>query len=90
MTFVDYFDDLLFPFYKAKYPELTEQLAIQIVSMRHIEDYLRTAQKIEVMHNLDDLILESGKFIRDLLRQNIQSCGKELPHLDHDPTHTDG
>ena len=68
MTFVDYFDDLLFPFYKAKYPELTEQLAIQIVSMRHIEDYLRTSPKIGLMGNADDLILnpQDLAFLRDV------------------------
>jgi hypothetical protein len=68
MTFVDYFDELLFPFYKAKYPELTEQLAIQIVSMRHIEDYLRTSPKISLMGNADDLILTSEdlSFLKDV------------------------
>jgi hypothetical protein len=35
-TFVDYFDDLLFPYYKAKHPELTQERAIEIVSLHTI------------------------------------------------------
>jgi hypothetical protein len=68
MTFVDYFEELLFPFYKAKYPELTEGLAIEIVSMRHIEDYLRTSPKIGLMGNEDDPILtpEDVAFLKDV------------------------
>mgnify|MGYP003572565392 FL=1 len=31
------------------------------MSLEDIEDYLRTADKIEVMHNADDLILEPGQ-----------------------------
>ena len=68
MTFVDYFDELLFPFYKAKYPELTPERAIEIVSLRTIETYLRTSPKIGLMGNADDLILtpEDLAFLRDV------------------------
>jgi hypothetical protein len=81
MTFIDYFDELLFPFYKAKYPELTQQLAIQIDSMRHIEDYLRTSPKIGMMGNADDLILtpEDLSFLRDV----FGSRAKIYPHGGH-------
>ena len=67
-TFVDYFDELLFPYYKARFPELTEQRAIQIVSMHHIEDYLRSSPKIGLMGNADDLILrpEDLDFLKDV------------------------
>ena len=56
-TFVDYFEELLFPYYKAKHPELTQERAIQIVSLHQIEDYLRNSSKIGLMDNQDDLIL---------------------------------
>ena len=81
ITFVDYFDELLFPFYKAKYPELTEQLAIQIVSMRHIEDYLRTSPKIGLMGNADDLILTPEDLA--FLREVFGSRAKIYPYGGH-------
>ena len=56
-TFIDYFDYLLFPYYKAKYPELTQQRAIEIDSLYHIEAYLRNSPKIGLMGNEDDFIL---------------------------------
>jgi hypothetical protein len=34
---------------------------IEQMSLKTIEDYLRGAEKIEVMHNADDLILEPGE-----------------------------
>jgi len=67
-TFIDYFDELLFPYYKAKHPELTQEMAIKIVSLRHIEDYLRTSPKIGLLGNEDDLILtpQDLAFLKDV------------------------
>jgi len=67
-TFVDYFDDLLFPYYKAKYPELSQERAIEIDSLHHIEAYLRNSTKIGLMGNEDDLILTSEDlaFLKDV------------------------
>jgi hypothetical protein len=81
MSFVDYFDELLFPFYKDKLPELTEQRAIEIDSMHHIEDYLRTNPKIGLMGNEDDLILtpEDVVFLKDV----FGSRAKMYPHGGH-------
>ena len=56
-TFIDYFDDLLFPYYKAKFPELTTERAVEIDSLHHIEAYLRQSPKIGLMGNADDPIL---------------------------------
>jgi hypothetical protein len=56
-TFIDYFNELLFPYYKVRFPELTTQRAIEIDSLHHIEDYLRSTTKIGLMGNEDDLIL---------------------------------
>jgi len=81
MTFVDYFHELLFPFYKAKQPQLTEQRAIQIDSMHHIENYLRTSPKIGLMGNEDDLILspEDVAFLKDV----FGSRARIYPHGGH-------
>ena len=67
-TFVDYFDELLFPYYKAKHPELTPERAIEIVSLHNIEAYLRNSPKIGLMGNEDDLILTSKDlaFLKDV------------------------
>jgi hypothetical protein len=67
-TFIDYFDELLFPYYRAKHPELTEQRAIEIDSLHFIEAYLRKSPKIGLMGNEDDLILTSGDlaFLKDV------------------------
>jgi hypothetical protein len=67
-TFVDYFDDLLFPYYKDKHPELTQERAIEIDSLHHIEAYLRNSPKIGLMGNQDDLILtpEDLAFLKDV------------------------
>jgi hypothetical protein len=56
-TFVDYFNELLFPYYKAKHPHITPETAIEIDSLYYIEGYLRSTAKIGLMGNEDDLIL---------------------------------
>jgi hypothetical protein len=56
-TFVDYFNELLFPHFKTKYPHLTPERAIEVDSLYHIEGYLRSTPKIGLMGNEDDLIL---------------------------------
>ena len=50
-----------FPYQKEKNPALTRDKLIADMSLTGIEDYLRTAEKIEVMHNQDDIILEPGQ-----------------------------
>lgn len=58
-TFVDYFNELLFPHFKAKYPNLTPEKAIELDSLYQIEGYLRSTSKIGLMGNEDDLILSA-------------------------------
>jgi hypothetical protein len=58
-TFVDYFNELLFPYYKAKHPHITPEMAIEVDSLHYIEGYLRSTAKIGLMGNEDDLILTS-------------------------------
>jgi hypothetical protein len=66
-TFVDYFNELLFPYYKAKHPNLTPDWAIAVDSLRYIDGYLRSTPKIGLMGNEDDLILapEDLAFLKD-------------------------
>ena len=67
-SFLDYFNELLYPYFKAKYPALTQEKAIEIDSLRSIEAYLRTTPKIIMMGNEDDLILapEDLAFLKDV------------------------
>jgi len=61
ITFLQYFDELLYPYYKSKQPGLTRQGLLDQLSLRSIEGYLRNSDKIYVMHNADDLILKPGE-----------------------------
>ncbi len=57
--FVTYFDDLFIPYFKAKYPELTREELIRELSLEPIEAYLASSEKIGVMTNANDIILDS-------------------------------
>jgi pimeloyl-ACP methyl ester carboxylesterase len=61
LGFTDYFHEYFFPYFRAKDPTLTREGLIEQMSLKTIEDYLQGAEKIEVMHNADDLILEPGE-----------------------------
>jgi hypothetical protein len=67
-TFIDYFNELLFPYFKARHPHLTPEIAIEVDSLRYIEGYLRNTPKIALMGNEDDLILtaEDLAFLKDV------------------------
>jgi hypothetical protein len=80
-TFIDYFDYLLFPYYKAKYPELTQQRAIEIDSLYYIEAYLRNSPKIGLMGNEDDFILTPEEL--NFLKYVFGSRAKIYPHGGH-------
>jgi pimeloyl-ACP methyl ester carboxylesterase len=59
-TWLNYLDDVLLPFWRQDDPDLTRESLIASGSLRSIEDFLRGATHIGVMHNRDDLILGPG------------------------------
>ena len=61
LGFTDYFHVFFYPFFKAQDPTLSREQLIDLMGLQSIEDYLRSAEKIEVMHNLDDIILAPGE-----------------------------
>ncbi len=61
LGFTDYYHDFFYPFYKADYPDMSRDEFISAISLRGIADYLRSSQKITVMHNQNDIILEPGE-----------------------------
>ena len=61
LGFTDFYHDFFYPFYKARDPSATREGLIEEMSLTSIEDYLRNTDKVEVMTNEDDLILEPGE-----------------------------
>jgi hypothetical protein len=59
--FTDYYHELFYPYYSAENPDISRDDFIDSVSLESIADYLRTSEKIMVMHNRDDVILEPGE-----------------------------
>jgi hypothetical protein len=61
LGFTDYFHEFFFPYYKALDPTLTRERMVEEMSLTHIEDYLHNSDKIFVIHNANDVILETGE-----------------------------
>lgn len=81
LGFTDFFHEFFYPFYKAQDPAITREGLINQMSLASIEDYLRTAEKIEVMHNQDDLILAPGEI--DFFRKVFGKRAKIFPFGGH-------
>jgi hypothetical protein len=86
-TFVDYFNELLFPYFKARHPHLTPEIALEVDSLRYIEAYLRNTPKIGLMGNEDDLILtpEDLAFLKDVFgsRAKIYPVGGHCGNMSY-------
>lgn len=81
LTFVDYFEGLLLPHFQARDANLTAAMLINALSLRSIDDYLRTSPKFGLIHNEDDLILQSGEI--EYLRDLFGSRATIFPHGGH-------
>ena len=81
MQFINYFDEILYPYYKAKQPGLSKQDMLNALGLKNIDGYLRTATKISMVTNADDFILAPGEV--DYLRQVFQDRGKVYPKGGH-------
>ncbi len=85
LGFTDYFHAYFYPWHQAKNPGTSRNDLIEEMSFQHIEDYLRSATKIVVMHNENDLILETGEidFVRDVFgdRAKIYPVGGHLGNM---------
>ena len=77
ISFIDYFEKYFTPFFQARNPEITEQALIEQLSLKSIEDYLSTSEKIGLMHNEDDVIMAPGEI--DYLVQVFGSRAKVYP-----------
>lgn len=81
ISFLDYFDEYLFPYYEALYPGLAREQLIYRISLESIEKYLRKADKIALITNEDDPILTPGDL--EYLRNVFQSRAKIYPKGGH-------
>ena len=87
ITFLQYFDELLYPYYQSKQPGLQRQALLDQLSLHSIEDYLRRSEKIYVVHNADDLILAPGEidFFPEVFgsRARIYPTGGHCGNIDY-------
>jgi predicted alpha/beta-fold hydrolase len=61
LGFTDYFHAYFYPYHKTLDPKVSRTALIEEMSLSSIEDFLRSAENIRVVHNQDDLILEPGE-----------------------------
>ncbi len=81
IKFIQYFDELFYPYYQSRQANLTRDTLLEQLSLRSIEDYLRQAEKIGLMHNEDDLIMAAGEI--DHLKDIFQSRAIVYPTGGH-------
>lgn len=79
--FTDYYHLFFYPYFKDRDPSLTRTELIDRMSLKSIEDYLRSTDKIEVMHNENDIILKPGEI--DFFRQVFGPRAKIYPTGGH-------
>jgi len=87
VKFLDYFRDLLVPYYMEQIPGMTEQQMIENLSLKSIEPFLRKSPSVFLVHNADDLLLAPGDidYLRDVFgsRARIYPRGGHCGNIDH-------
>ena len=86
-SFGNYFDEVFVPFFQKRDPLMTREKMIELLSLRHIAPYLKSAEKIGLMHNEDDIILQPGEieYLDELFgsRAKIFPTGGHLGNMNH-------
>lgn len=80
-SFIDYFNELFYPYFRSRQPDVTQQALIEQASLESIEDYLKATKKISLVTNEDDFILAPGEL--DFFRQIFQHRAKIYPTGGH-------
>ena len=80
-SFGDYIDDLYLPFFLERIPGSTREALIAESSLKSIESFLRDAQHVGMMHNVDDIIMAPGEI--DYLREVLGDRAKIYPSGGH-------
>lgn len=85
-SFEDYFEELYFPFFKAREPDLGRREALAELSLARLEPFLRQSPRTGVVTNRDDIILAPGDlaWLDDVLgsRLRVFEHGGHLGNLD--------
>jgi len=81
LSFFDYFNEYLFPYFQKQRPGLTRQAYIDSLSIKSIEGYLKSSDKFGVMANENDFILTGAEL--DYLRQLFGERTKVYPRGGH-------
>jgi len=81
LSFFDYLNEYLYPYFHNRSPELTKQAFIDSLSLRSIEGYLKSSSKFGVMANENDFILTKAEL--DYLRQLFGERTKIYPRGGH-------
>jgi hypothetical protein len=74
LSFIDYFNEYLYPYFQKLRPGLTKQAYIDSLSLRSIEGYLKSSAKFGVMTNENDFILTKDEldYLRQLFGQRVK------------------
>lgn len=87
LSFIDYFNEYLFPYFQTVRPGLTRQAFIDSQSLRSIEGYLKPSDKFGLMANENDFILtgEELDYLRHIFgeRAKIYPRGGHLGNLEY-------
>jgi hypothetical protein len=81
LSFIDYFNEYFYPYFKSKRPGLTREDLIAAQGLKSIEPYLKSNQKFGVITNENDFILSSAD--RDYLRQLFGERTRIYPRGGH-------
>lgn len=81
LSFYDYFNEYLFPYFQQQRPGLTKQAFIDSLSLKSIAGYLKSSPKIGVMTNENDFILTSAEL--DYLKQLFGERARIYPRGGH-------
>lgn len=84
-SFIQFFDDLYYPYFRARDPSITRQDLIDQASLESIGEFLAGAQNIGLMTNEDDVILSPGQieYLEELFgdRAQIWPTGGHMGNL---------
>ena len=81
ISFTDYFNERFYPFFATQSTGVTRESLMWDTSLSSIADYLRTAKKITVVHNSDDIILAPGEI--NFFTDTFQSRAEIYPRGGH-------
>ncbi|SEK55826.1 hypothetical protein SAMN05216262_101659 [Colwellia chukchiensis] len=81
ITFIDYFEHAMLPRAQRQDASVSKAELIQRYSLHAIEDYLKSANKINVVTNADDIILQAGELT--YLQQVFAERAKIFPRGGH-------